>query len=130
MSNKNNNQKDNFDKLLADALKQYRQPVPADFPKKMLSRLEQFEQTQALKKVIWQERALWIAFISFPVMLILSLWMFPNLLSISRQWPSELYPLIMHSAEVFVQQWKLWAGYAILILAITYALYDTAPATS
>lgn len=122
MPDKNRNKKDNFDKLLTDALKQYRQPAPADFPQKMLSRLEQFEQTQALKKVVWQERALMAAFILFPIAVITAGLMFPNLFLFLLQWPAVLYPIAKQAVAAWSQQWQLWLYYAGAASAAVYAV--------
>ena len=56
MLSENKNNGDGFDKLLKDALKQYRQPTPADFPQRMFGRLQQLQQT--LQVVVAQRQQL------------------------------------------------------------------------
>jgi hypothetical protein len=116
--------KDRFDGLLKDALKQYRQPVPADFPRQMLNKLEQLEQQEALRKVVRQERTLLAAFILLPAGLIAIILAFPGLLLVSSRLLETLYLLASQTAANMAQQWRLWIGYAMVAAVAVYGIYE------
>jgi hypothetical protein len=120
----NRKNEERFDELLTSALKKYRQPVPAGFPQRMLSRLEQFEQQEALRKVVRQERTLLAAFILLPAAVAILVLMFPNLLLMSSQLLETLYLLAKETAANMVQQWQLWTGYAVAAAVAIYAVYE------
>jgi hypothetical protein len=124
MPPENKKNPDRFDKLLKDALKQYRQPVPADFPKLMLSRLQQFEQQEAIKKVIRQERALLAAWILLPISAVILALVFPNLLLLPAQLSQTLYLLAKETAANMVQYWQLWLSYSVIAVVMIYAVYE------
>ncbi len=124
MSDKNKKHNDKFDKLLTDALKQYRLSVRPGFPQRMLSKLEQLKQTKALKKVVRQERALLAAFIFLPAAAIALGLMFPNVFLLPSQWPATLYFILKQIAVTWSQQWQLWLSYAVAAGAALYAIYD------
>jgi cytochrome b len=115
---------DRFDRLLKDALKQYRQPVPAGFPQQMLSRLQQFEQQEVLRKVVRQERALLAAFVLLPIAGVILVLVFPNLLLVPTQLLEMLYLLAKETAANMIQQWQLWIGYAMAAAAAVYGIYE------
>jgi ABC-type multidrug transport system permease subunit len=123
MQTENWEKPDRFDRFLKDALKQYRQPIPAGFPRRMLGRFQQFQQQEALRKVIRQERVSLAAFILLPTAVIISVLIFPNLLLVSSQLQEVLYLLAKETAASMVQQWQLWTGYAVIAAVMIYAVY-------
>ncbi len=121
---KNEKNEDRFDELLKSALKRYHQPLPADFPQRMLDRFEQLEQQRALKKIVRQERALLAACILLPAAAVISGLMFPNLLLVPSQLLEALYLLAKDAAADMAQQWRLWISYAMVAAAVIYAVYE------
>ncbi len=115
---------DRFDELLKNSLKQYRQPVPAGFHQRMLSRLEQFEQQKVLKQVVLQERVLLAACILLPIAGVILVLIFPNLLLVPTQLMEILYFLAKETAANMIQQWQLWIGYAMAAAVVIYAVYE------
>jgi hypothetical protein len=124
MQPENRKNEDKFDGILKSALKQYRQPTPANFPQRMLDRLQQFQQQEAIRKVVLQERVLLVAFILLPAAVVILVLMFPNLLLVSSQLLETLYLLAKETAASMVQQWRLWAGYAVIAAVMIYAVYE------
>ena len=124
MQPENKENEDKFDGMLKSALKQYRQPTPANFPQRMLDKLEQFQQQEALRKVVRQERMLLAAFILLPAAVVILVLMFPNLLLVSSQLPETLYLLAKETAANMVQQWRLWTSYAVVAAIMIYAVYE------
>jgi hypothetical protein len=124
MRTENKKNGDRFDKLLKSALKQYRQPVPAGFPQRMLDKLEQLEQQKAIRKVVRQERALLAACILLPVGVIAIMLAFPDLLLVPSRLLETLYLLASQTAASMAQQWRLWTGYAIVAAVMMYAVYE------
>ena len=124
MLSENKNNGDGFDKFLKDSLKQYSQPVPIDFPQRMLSRLQQLEQQKALKQVVLQERLLMAACILLPIAGGILALMFPNFLMTLSQLPETLYFLAKETAVNMVKQWQLWIIYTVIAAFVLYAAYD------
>lgn len=120
----NKNNTDKFDKFLKDSLKQYCSPVPADFPKRMLDNLRQFEQQEALRRIIWQERMLLAACILLPVAGIILILMFPNILLVPTQLYEAMCLLTQKAMADIIQQWQLWIYYIMSTIAVLYALYE------
>ena len=125
MLSENKNNGDRFDKLLKDALKQYRQPAPADFPQRMLSRLQQFEQQEALRKVVRQERALLAACILLPAAVVILVLMFPSLLLVPSRLLETLYLSVGQITANMAQHWRLCIGYTMAAAVVLYAFYET-----
>jgi hypothetical protein len=124
MPPENKKNPDRFDRLLKDALKQYRQPVPADFPQLMLSRLQKFEQQEAIKKVIQQERVLLAAWILLPISAVILALVFPNLLLLPAQLSQTLYLLAQKIAVNIAHHWKLWLSYFVVAAVMIYVFYE------
>jgi hypothetical protein len=126
----NRKNEDKFDGMLKSALKQYRQPIPANFPQRMLDKLEQFQQQEVLRKVVRQERTLLAAFILLPAAVVILVLMFPNLLLVSSRLLETLYLLGSQAAANMARQWQLWMGYAAVVVVTIYAVYDVLLADS
>lgn len=124
MQTGNEKNTDRFDKFLKESLKQYRPQVPADFPQRMLSRLEQSRQQEALRKVVRQERALLAAFILLPIAGVILVLMFPNVLLILSQLYENIILVVQHTTNSMVQSWQLWAIYTAIAAFLLYAAYE------
>jgi hypothetical protein len=120
----NRKNEERFDELLTSALKKYRQPTPAGFPQRMLSRLEQVEQQEAIRKVVRQERMLLAGFILLPAAVVILVLMFPNLFLMSSQLLETLYLLAKETAANMIQQWRLWIGYVMVAAVAVYGIYE------
>jgi hypothetical protein len=125
MLSENKNNGDGFDKLLKDALKQYRQPTPADFPQRMFGRLQQLQQREALRRIVRQERALLVAFILLPAGVIAIMLAFPGLLLVPSRLLETLYLSAGQIAANMAQHWRLCIGYTMAAAVVIYAFYET-----
>jgi hypothetical protein len=124
MQPENRKNEDKFDGMLKSALKRYRQPTPANFPQRMLDKLEQFQQQEAIRKVVRQERMLLAAFTLLPIAGVILVLIFPNLLLVPTQLYRTIYLLAKETAANMVQQWQLWMGYATVAVVMVYAVYE------
>ncbi len=124
MLSENKNNYDKFDKFLKDSLRQYRPPVPSDFPKQMAGKFQQLEQQRALRKVVLQERLLKAACVLLPIAAAILALIFPDILPAT----ANLYKNISLSAQEavnhIIQYWQLWAIYAAAAVFVLYAAYE------
>ena len=113
-----------FDEMLKKGLKEHREPVRREFARRLLAKIQTFEQQKVLRRVIWQERISLAAFILLPAAVVILVLMFPNLVLMSSQLLEVLYLLVKETAASMVQQWQLWMGYAAVAVAMIYAAYE------
>lgn len=120
-----NADKDKFDKMLSEGLKQHSEAVRPNFTTDVISKLEQQQQKEALAKIVMQEKLAIASCAAVGIVLlsgVIFLWK-DILAALSSSWNS----LTSTTDEAYAycsSDWNLTIIFAVTAIFIVYALLD------
>jgi len=129
---KNRPNEDKFDEMLSRALQRHIESVPADFTERMLRRIEEAEERQALARVVLQERlslagsiilgaAALVAVVFFPGRITAVLGSIADSLA---QKGDTFIGIIPQAIEAVRGDWQLYMVVGVVFVFAVYSLMD------
>lgn len=112
---------DKFGKILRDALSKSPETPSPDFADNLLKRIQTDQRQKALAKVILQERLSLASCILLPIVGLMVVCVFPQLVVRLFTLVQNLYDTFLQTGSTVQYQWPLWAA---LILLAGFAIYS------
>jgi len=120
----NNFNKDEFDEMLRAELREHTEPVPADFPVKMLRRIIEAEERRILARVVLQERLALAGCIVLGAAVIVLAVVYPGISNALTGQVAGLADKLTKTVSAVHLDWQILVVFAGVFGFAAYGLWD------